>query len=118
MLAGICLTDSVVVALVSLTVWCFMAAGEEPILRAFINPLIPSAQRATVLSFDSLMGSSGGVVIQPVLGRTADAFGYPTSYLVSAGIQAIAIPFVILARLENAASDAITADEPNEPDLA
>jgi MFS family permease len=118
MLAGIGLTDSFVVALVILTVWCLMAAIEEPMRRAFINPLIPSAQRATVLSFDSLIGSSGGVVIQPILGRTADAFGYPASYLASAGIQALAIPFVILARLENAASDPIAAGEPTDPDLA
>jgi MFS family permease len=118
MLAGIGLTDSFVVALVILTAWCLIAAIEEPMRRAFINPLIPSAQRATVLSFDSLVGSSGGVVIQPVLGRTADVFGYPASYLASAGIQALAIPFVILARLENAASDAITAGEPTDPDLA
>jgi MFS family permease len=114
MLAGIGLTDSFVVALAILTVWCIIAAVEEPMRRAFINPLIPSAQRATVLSFDSLMGSSGGVVIQPVLGRTADAFGYPASYVASAGIQALAIPFALLARRENAPSDPIRADEPDE----
>ncbi len=113
MLAGIGLTDSFLVALVLLTVWCLVAAIEEPMRRAFINPLIPSEQRATVLSFDSLMGSTGGVVIQPVLGRTADVFGYGTSYLAAAGIQALALPFAILARRENAPSDPITsADEP------
>ena len=115
MLAGVGLTDSFVVALVVLTVWCVVAAIEDAMRRAFINPLIPSEQRATVLSFDSLLGSSGGVVIQPVLGRTADAFGYPTSYLAAAGIQALAVPFAILARRENAASDPITVDEPDEP---
>ena len=112
MLAGIGLTDSFLAALVLLTVWCIVAAIEEPMRRAFINPLIPSEQRATVLSFDSLMGSTGGVVIQPVLGRTADVFGYGTSYLAAAGIQALALPFAILARRENAPSDPITsADE-------
>jgi MFS family permease len=114
MLAGIGLTDSFIVALLVLIIWCVIAAIEEPMRRAFINPLIPSEQRATVLSFDSLMGSSGGVVIQPVLGRTADAFGYGTSYLVAAGIQALAIPFAILARREDAPSDPITAGQPEE----
>jgi MFS family permease len=118
MLAGVGLTDSFVVALVILTVWCVMGALEDSMRRAFINPLIPSAQRATVLSFDSLLGSSGGVVIQPVLGRTADAFGYPTSYLAAAGIQALAVPFALLARRENAPSDPITADEPDEAPVA
>jgi MFS family permease len=108
-LAGIGLTDSFIVALVILVLWCVIAAIQVPMERAFINPLIPSEQRATVLSFDSLMGSTGGVVIQPVLGRTADAFGYGTSYIVAGGIQALAIPFAILARRENAPSDPITA---------
>jgi len=109
------LTDSFVVALVLLAVWCMVLAIEEPMRQAFINGLIPSEQRATVLSFDSLMGSAGGVVIQPGLGRTADLFGYPASYVAAAGIQALAIPFALLARRENASSDPIRGDaEPTE----
>jgi len=84
-------------------------AIEGPLRQAFVNGLIPSEQRATVLSFDALMGSPGGVVAQPALGRTADLFGYPASYVVAAGIQALAIPFVVLARRENASSDPIVA---------
>jgi MFS family permease len=114
MLVGIGLTDSFVVALLVLIVWCLIAAIEVPMQRAFINPLIPSEQRATVLSFDSLMGSTGGVVIQPLLGRTADVFGYGTSYVAAAGIQALALPFVFLARRENAPSDPIRAGEPED----
>ena len=104
------LTDSFVVALVLLAVWCMVLAIEEPMRQAFINGLIPSEQRATVLSFDSLMGSAGGVVIQPGLGRTADVFGYPASYVVAAGVQALAIPFALLARREDASSDPIRGD--------
>jgi len=114
LLAAIGLTDSFVVALVVLTLWCVIAAIEVPMQRAFLNPLIPSEQRATVLSFDSLMGSTGGVVIQPILGRTADAFGYGTSYLVAAGIQTLSLPFVFLARRENAPSDPIRPDVPDD----
>ena len=62
--------------------------------QAYLNGVIPSEQRATVLSFDSLMGSAGGVVAQPVLGRVADVSGYAASYLVAAGIQVLALPFV------------------------
>ena len=113
-LAAIGLTNSFVVALVILILWCVIAAIEEPMRRAFINPLIPSEQRATVLSFDSLIGSAGGVVIQPILGRTADAFSYGTSYVVAAGIQALSLPFVLLARREDAPSDPIRADAPEE----
>ena len=56
-----------------------------PIRQAYLNGLIPSRQRATILSFDSMMGSSGGVWTQPVLGRAADVWGYAPSYLIGRG---------------------------------
>ena len=39
----------------------FWFAATLPIRQAYLNGLIPSRQRATILSFDSLMASSGGV---------------------------------------------------------
>ena len=78
-----------------------------PMRQAYVNGLIPSEQRATVLSFDNLMASAGGVVAQPALGRVADLHGYAASYLVCAGIQVAALPFVLLARRANAPSDPI-----------
>jgi MFS family permease len=107
LLALVGLTGNFLIALVLLAAWSMVSAIEGPLRQAFVNGLIPSSQRATVLSFDSLMGSAGGVVAQPALGRTADAFGYPASYLVSAAVQALALPFVFLARRERATSDPI-----------
>ena len=109
LMALIGLTTSFVVAIGLMTLWCLIFAMTSPIRQAFINGLIPSQQRATVLSFDSLIGSTGGVVAQPALGRTADVFGYGPSYVVAAGIQLLAVPFAILARRENAVSDPITS---------
>ena len=109
LMALIGLTTSFVVALALMTIWCLVFAMASPMRQAFINGLIPSQQRATVLSFDALIGSAGGVVAQPALGRTADVFSYGTSYVVAAGIQLLAVPFSILARRENASSDPITS---------
>ncbi len=53
------------------------------------------------------MASAGGVVAQPALGRAADVWGYPSAYVLSAGIQLVAMPFLVLARRENARSDRI-----------
>ena len=64
-----------------------------PIRQAYINGMIPSKQRATILSFDSLCASSGGVWAQPALGRAADVWGYAPTYLISAAISALALPF-------------------------
>jgi MFS family permease len=110
LLAVVGLVPNFWLAIVLLATWGLIFAFEMPLRQAFINGLIPSEQRATVLSFDSFMGSGGGVVIQPALGRVADVFGYPASYVASAGIQALAVPFAFLARRENAASDPITDD--------
>jgi MFS family permease len=111
LLAGAGLTGSFVAAVVLVAGWAMIVAFTRPIRQAFINGVIPSEQRATVLSFDSLMGSAGGVVAQPALGRTADLFGYPASYVVAAAVQALAIPLTILARRENAPSDLITDEQ-------
>ena len=104
-------TGSFVVALLLLGGWAFVFAVESPLRQAFVNGLIPSEQRATVLSFDSLMASAGGVVAQPALGRVADISGYGPAYLVSAGISALSLPFIVLARRERASSDPIDRDE-------
>ena len=86
-------------AVLGLTVgWGLLWAATTPIRQAYLNSLIPSQQRATILSFDSLMASSGGVWAQPVLGRAADVWGYGPSYLVAAGISAFALPFLSLSR--------------------
>ena len=76
-----------------------------PIRQAYLNGIIPSEQRATVLSFDNLMASAGGVAAQPALGRAADAWGYPAAYVISAAIQLVALPFLVLARRTAAPSD-------------
>ena len=67
--------------------------------------MIPSRQRATILSFDSLMASAGGVAAQPALGRSADVWGYPASFVRSSIVSALAVPFVWLSRRERSAAD-------------
>jgi MFS family permease len=107
LLALLGLTTAFWVAVGLLVLWGLSGAATLPIRQTFLNGLIPSEQRATVLSFDNLLGSSGGVVIQPVLGKVADVSSYASSYLVAAAIQALATPFVVLARRTRAASDPV-----------
>ena len=111
-LALIGLVQSFWIALSLLAIWALVFAATIPIRQAFINGLIPSGARATVLSSDNLLNSSGGVVVQPVLGRVADAWGYSTSYVVGAGFELLALPFILLARRENAPSDPMHKEIP------
>jgi hypothetical protein len=52
-----------------------------------------------------MLGSSGGVVAQPLLGRSADVWGYGTSYVIGAAISALALPFLALSRRERDPAD-------------
>jgi MFS family permease len=115
-LALIGLVSNFWVALALLAVWGIMFAAAMPVRQAFLNGLIPSAQRATVLSSDNLLASSGGVVIQPALGKAADAWSYGPSYVLSAGIQLLVLPFIFLARRERAVSEAPPGGEVETPD--
>jgi MFS family permease len=92
-------------------VWGLLFAATMPIRQTYLNGMIPSPQRATILSFDSMMNSTGGVWAQPVLGRAADAWGYAPSYLIGAGISALALPFLALSRRENAPADTLDVTE-------
>ena len=89
----------------ALAAWAVVFSVATPIRQAFVNELIPAAQRATILSSGNLLGSLGGVGIQPALGRVAEGFGYATSYLAAAGLELLAVPFLALARRERARSD-------------
>jgi MFS family permease len=99
-------------------VWALLFAATMPIRQAYMNGLIPSRQRATILSFDSLMSSSGGVWAQPALGRAADVWGYAQSYLLAGAISALALPALAMSRRQNAPADTVSVPAEAERTLA
>jgi MFS family permease len=98
-------------AIVFLVVWGFVFALAGPVRQAYLNDMIPSKQRATVLSFDSLFGSLGGVFIQPALGRSADLWGYGTSLVIGGAVELVALPFLFASRRQHDPSDTKSARE-------
>jgi hypothetical protein len=64
-----------------------------------------------VLSFDSLLGSAGGAVFQPILGRSADIWGYSGSLFLSGVVQVMAVPFLVLSRRQKDPADVATGLE-------
>ena len=101
-----------------IVVWGLLFAASMPIRQTYMNGLIPSRQRATILSFDSLMDSTGGVWAQPILGRAADVWGYAPSYLLGAGISALALPCLAFSRRQNAPADTVDITEVTEAQAA
>ncbi len=108
------LTGSFIVAIALLVFWAITFAASFPVRQAYINELIPSKERATVISSDNLLGSAGAAVIQPGLGKVADVWGYPASYLVSGAVTVLALPFVLLAKSTKAPSDPIDPKAPEK----
>lgn len=96
-------------------IWGLAFAAASPIRQSYLNGMIPSQQRATILSFDSMLGSTGGVVSQPVLGRAADVYGYGTSYLFGAAISSLALPFIYFSRRQkNDADEGVSTPEADD----
>lgn len=106
-LFALAFTKNFWIAIVLIAVWGIASSIDDPVHRAYLNDMIPSKQRATVLSFDSLLGSAGGATFQPILGRSADLGGYGASMLWSGVIAAVAIPFVFLSRAQRPAADTV-----------
>jgi MFS family permease len=98
LLVGFGLAPGVPVAMALLAAYSLVSAGILPSRQAYVNALVPTRQRATVLSFDSMVQSSGAVALQPALGRVADVWHYPASYVLGGVLQFLALPLLMLAR--------------------
>ncbi len=106
--------------IIFITMWAILFAAVTPIRQAYLNGLIPSNQRATVLSSDNLIASAGSAVIQPGLGRMAEAKGYPASYVFGGLLSLLALPLIYLARHAKAKSDLVeevVEQLPGQPSL-
>lgn len=102
-LAG--LSRDFVPVLILLALWGLLGAAYLPIQRAYLNKLIASKERATLLSFDGMITSIGGSIMQPGLGKAADVWGYSASFFIAGVLQIFALPFIFLVRKENSPAD-------------
>jgi MFS family permease len=69
-----------------------------PVKQSYLHQVIPSAQRATVISFDSMMGSAGGVVGQTGLGYLARQQGIAAGFVAGGAATLLALPFLLMLR--------------------
>jgi MFS family permease len=81
----------------------------RPVRQAYLNDNIPSAQRATVLSFDSFFADIGAVSGQLGLGYLAQTISKAAAYTVGGVIHLAVVPLYARAR---AASEQTRADSP------
>jgi MFS family permease len=74
----------------------FGVAG--PVRQAYLHLVVPTEQRATVLSLASLVSSGGSMGGQAGLGWLAARSSLATGYVVGGAISALAIPVALLMR--------------------
>jgi MFS family permease len=79
-----------------------------PVKQAYLHQIIPSDQRATVISFDSLVASGGSMLGQSGLGYLSQAASLSTSYISGGAWSLVAIPILLGLRRLSEPADFIT----------
>lgn len=69
-----------------------------PVRQAYIHKMVPGQQRATVVSFDSMIANVGGVGGQAGLGYLSKARDYSTAYAVAGVSSILSVPLFFLLR--------------------
>lgn len=78
-----------------------------PVKQAYLHAVIPTEQRATVVSFDSLVGSGGGIGGQLGLGYIGRAQSIAAGYVTGGVALFAALPFLFLLRRMGEGADVI-----------
>lgn len=91
-------SDIFAIALVSFLFYEIGRGGLDPVHKSYLNKYIPSDQRATVLSFDSMMGKFGAALGLVILGWIGKNYSIQTSWLISGLLLFLLIPIYLRTR--------------------
>jgi MFS family permease len=69
-----------------------------PVKQAYIHQVIPSEQRAAIVSLDSMAGGAGGVLAQTSLGYLSQVSSIASGYVVGGLVQLLMIPLLFRLR--------------------
>jgi MFS family permease len=69
-----------------------------PVKQAYIHETVPSGQRASVISFDSMIGNAGGVLGQSGLGYLSQARSIAEGYVVGGLATMLVFPLLMVLR--------------------
>jgi MFS family permease len=101
------LANSFWIALPALFVLMGAAGVTGPVRQAYLHQLIPSEQRATVISFDSMVSGGGGVVGQVGLGALGEARSVGAAFVTGGIATTLALPFFAAVRRIGGVADQI-----------
>jgi MFS family permease len=98
------LTGSFWIALPALLLVMGSMGVTSPVRSAYLHQVVPTEQRATVVSFDSLVSNAGGIGGQLGLGALGEARSVGTAFVAGGVLTGVALP--LLARLRRLAGPA------------
>ncbi|HEV8420931.1 MAG TPA: MFS transporter, partial [Actinomycetota bacterium] len=89
----------------------------QPVRQTYLHSSIPTSERATLVSFDALVGSLGSVGGQTGLGYLSQERSIPAGFVVGGLATILAIPIFGRLRALNEPADRITAQAPEREAL-
>lgn len=95
------------IAVGSFLCFSFTVGSIMPIKQSYLHKLIPSEQRATIVSFDSLVGSSGSVIGQVGYGYLSEKISIGSGYIVGGFVNILILPVLILLKRRNDKEDLV-----------
>jgi MFS family permease len=81
-----------------------------PVRQSYIHHIIPSDQRASVLSVDSMFSSGGGILFQTGLGQIAQNRGIGEGYIIGSAATFVCAPLILVLRRMGHEADIIKGD--------
>lgn len=82
----------------------------SPVQQAYLHQIVPSAQRATVISFVSLVGSTGGIGGSLGLGDLSRSQSVGTGYVAGGLATLLALPSLLFLRKRGDPADVIVGE--------
>lgn len=104
------LADSFWVALPALLVVTGALGVASPVRQSYLHQLVPSQQRATVVSFDAMVSGVGGVGGQVGLGALGEARAVGTAFVVGGAATVAALPLLVAVRRIGGRADRIVGE--------
>ena len=98
------------VALAALLVVTASMGVTSPVRSAYLHQVVPSEQRATVVSFDSMVSNAGGIGGQVGLGALGEARSVGSAFVVGGLATAAALPLFARMRRLGGTADVIVGD--------
>jgi MFS family permease len=82
----------------------------SPVRSAYIHQVVPTEQRATVVSFDSMVSNAGGIGGQVGLGALGEARSIGAAFVAGGVATAAALPLLAKLRALGGAADSIVGE--------